>query len=66
MDKYDIEDCHKMVEDYIKDDDPTAALILTDRLKINECFYYLKTMIKKGGFSQNLSSSNMNAKSIVN
>lgn len=57
MDKYDIEDCHKIVEDYIKDEDPLATIILTDRLKINECFSHLKNLIKKGGFSANMSKS---------
>jgi hypothetical protein len=38
-----------MVDDYLKDEDPSAAIILTDRLKINECFYYIKSIVKKGG-----------------
>ena len=49
LDKYEIEECHKMVDDYIETEDPSAALILSDRLKINECFYYFKNMLKKGG-----------------
>ena len=57
LDKYEIEDCHKMVEEYIKDEDPLAAIILTDRLKINECFSYFKELMRKGGFSANLSTS---------
>ena len=50
-----------MVEEFIKDEDPTAAIILTDRLKLNECFHYFKDLLKKGGFSinQNLSSSSV-------
>ena len=35
LDKYDIEDCHKAVDDYLHTDDPAASLILSDRLKIN-------------------------------
>ena len=35
LDKYDIEDCHKMVNDYIESEDPSAAIILNDRLKLN-------------------------------
>lgn len=46
-----------MVDDYIKDEDPLAAIILTDRLKINECFSHFKILMKKGGFSTNLSTS---------
>lgn len=38
-----------MVNEYIESDDPSAAIILNDRLKLNECFYYLKTILKKGG-----------------
>ncbi len=61
LDKYDIQDCHKLVEDYVKDQDPAAAIILTDRLKVNECFYYLKTLLRKGGFSpSNMSNSGLN------
>lgn len=48
-----------MVEEYIKDEDPMAAIILTDRLKINECFHHFKTMLKKGGFSVNNMSSSL-------
>ena len=49
LDKYEIEDCHKMVDEYVSTDDPSAAIILNDRLKINECFYYFKTLLQKGG-----------------
>ena len=49
LDKYDIEDCHKLVNQYIESDDPSATIILNDRLKLNECFYFLKNIIKKGG-----------------
>ena len=48
-----------MVEEYIKDEDPTAAIILTDRLKLNECFHYFKSLLKKGGFSVNNMSSTL-------
>ena len=63
LDKYDIEDCQKMVEEYIKDEDPMAAIILTDRLKINECFSHFKKLLKKGGFSIN---SNMSSSMVKN
>ena len=48
LDKYEIEDCHKAVDDYLESDDPSATLIFSDRLKINECFYYMKNIAKKG------------------
>lgn len=38
-----------MVDDYIQSDDPLAAIILNDRLKLNECFYYFKNLLRKGG-----------------
>jgi hypothetical protein len=63
LDKYDIEDCQKMVEEYIKDEDPMAAIILTDRLKIKECFSHFKKLINKGGFSL---SSNMSSSMVKN
>ena len=30
--------------------------MMSDRLKINECFYYMKTILKKGGKALNLSN----------
>ena len=42
----DIEECNNRVEEFIKDKDPSATLILTDRLKINQCFYHFKSMYK--------------------
>ena len=38
-----------MINDFIDSDDPSATIILNDRLKINECLYYFKNMLKKGG-----------------
>ena len=49
LDKYEIEDCRKMVDDYVSSEDPSASIILNDRLKINECFYYFKALLQKGG-----------------
>lgn len=40
---------HSAVEKYISSEDPQEALIMDDRLKINECFYYFKTLVKRGG-----------------
>jgi kinesin family protein 6/9 len=30
------------VDDYIKSNDPGAKIVLTDMIKINECFYHFK------------------------
>lgn len=32
----DIDECNRMVEQYIKNTDPSATIVLTDRLKINQ------------------------------
>ena len=51
LDKYEIEECHKKVEDYISSNDPGDSIILADRLKINECFYHFRNLYRKGGFN---------------
>jgi hypothetical protein len=66
LDKYDIEECHKQVDQYIETEDPSAALVLSDRLKINECFYYLKTMLKSGGGRPIQSNQSLAKQSITN
>ena len=42
-----------MVLNFIKSDDPTATLVLPDRLMINQCFYHFRNLYqqarKKGG-----------------
>ena len=38
------EECSKMVEEYINNRDPSAKLVLSDILRINECFYHFKKM----------------------
>jgi kinesin family member 6/9 len=49
----DIERCNAMVNNFIKSDDPAASLVLPDRLMINHCFYYFRTLyqgaVKKQG-----------------
>jgi kinesin family protein 6/9 len=42
LDSADIEECKKIVEDYVKTKDPSVHIVLSDRLKINECFYHFK------------------------
>lgn len=42
----DIDRCNHMVSNFIKSDDPSATLILPDRLMINQCFYYFKNLYK--------------------
>lgn len=49
----DIERCNLMVNNFIKSSDDGQALVLPDRLMINQCFYYFRTlyqnMAKKKG-----------------
>ena len=51
----DIDKCKKMVETFIADRDPSATIILSDKLQINQCFYHFKHMYldlqKRGGGS---------------
>jgi kinesin family protein 6/9 len=53
LEPYEIDECRKRVEEFIDNTDPSATIILADRLKINECFYYFKHIYKdlekKGG-----------------
>ena len=42
----DIDRCNHMVTNFIKSDDPSASLVLPDRLMMNQCFYYFKTLYK--------------------
>jgi kinesin family member 6/9 len=44
LESYEIDECKQKVDNYIKTEDPSANIILNDRLKINECFYYFKTL----------------------
>ena len=40
----DIERCNVMVNNFIKSNDDGQALVLPDRLMINQCFYYFRTL----------------------
>jgi kinesin family protein 6/9 len=40
----DIERCNTMVNNFIKNDESAASLVLPDRLMINQCFYYFRTL----------------------
>lgn len=42
----DVDECNQKVEAFIKNPDPSASLILTDRLRINQCFYHFKFLYK--------------------
>ena len=44
LEVYEIDELKQKVDNFIKNEDPSANIILTDRLKINECFYYFKTL----------------------
>ena len=46
LENYEIEDCKNKVNEFIESTDPSAVMILNDRLKINECFYYFKHLLK--------------------
>ena len=50
----DVERCNHMVANFIKSDDPSASIVMPDRLMINQCFYHFKSLYqdlqsKKGG-----------------
>jgi hypothetical protein len=53
LDGDDVDKCNKMVEDFVRNTDPSANIILSDRLMINQCFYHFKHIFKdaqkKGG-----------------
>lgn len=56
MSAEDIERCNLMVKDFIDTNEPSKTLVLPDRLMINQCFYYFKSLYKnlekkKGGIS---------------
>ena len=59
MSAEDIERCNLMVKDFIDTNEPSKTLVLPDRLMINQCFYYFKSLYKnlekkKGGISATL------------
>ena len=43
----DIERCNVMVNNFIKSDDASTAMVLPDRLMINQCFYHFRTLYKQ-------------------
>jgi kinesin family member 6/9 len=42
LDPEEVEECQKLVEEFINNPDPGAKIILKDMIKINECFYHFK------------------------
>ena len=52
------EDCRRMVEEYAAARDPSVRLVLSDMLKINECFFHMKKLVissQKGGSTEHSS-----------
>lgn len=49
LDQYDIEDCHREVDNYINNADGKAILVFNDRLRMQECYSYFKALVKAGG-----------------
>ena len=42
------EECRQMVEGFVQNRDPAARLILSDMLRINECFFHFKKLYLSG------------------
>jgi kinesin family protein 6/9 len=40
----DIERCNTMVNNFIKNESDAASMVLPDRLMINQCFYYFRSL----------------------
>jgi kinesin family protein 6/9 len=40
----DIERCNTMVNNFIKNESDAANMVLPDRLMINQCFYYFRSL----------------------
>ncbi len=55
LDPEDIDKCGKLVDEFIASKDPSATIIVPDKLQINQCFYHFKHMYldmqKRGGGS---------------
>ncbi len=53
LDPEDIDKCKKLVDEFVASKDPSATIILPDKMQINECFYHFKHMYldlqKRGG-----------------
>lgn len=53
LDPEDIDKCKKMVDEFIANKDPSATIMLSDKLLINQCFYHFKHIYldlqKRGG-----------------
>ncbi len=50
----DVERCNMMVKNFIKTNDQNDTIVMPDRLMINQCFYYFRSLYhemsrKKGG-----------------
>lgn len=40
----DIERCNTMVNNFIRNESDAASMVLPDRLMINQCFYYFRSL----------------------
>lgn len=47
LERYEVEECQDKVKEYMDSDDPSKKIILKDQLRIQECFYYFKTLLKE-------------------
>ena len=65
----DIDECRKLVDEFITNRDPSATIALADKLKINQCFYHFKHIyldLKKRGGGQVEAPSNKNTDELSN
>ncbi|CAD8114267.1 unnamed protein product [Paramecium sonneborni] len=46
LESYEIDECKKKVDEFLNSEDPAAILVVNDHLKMNECFFQLKHMLK--------------------
>ena len=53
----DIEQCNKMVSEFIQSTDPEHTMILPDRLMINQCFYQFRQLLKNAERGVKVSSN---------
>ena len=46
LESYEIDECKRKVDEFINSEDPSAQIIVNEHLKMNECFFQLKHMLK--------------------
>jgi kinesin family protein 6/9 len=65
----DIDECRKLVDEFIASKDPSATIPLADKLKINQCFYHFKHIyldLKKRGGGQVEAAPSKNTDELTN